>query len=126
MTALEELEEIQRKQQAVVAGIAKELLGALIKATPVGNPSLWKINEGRVGKLRKPKGYAGGTLQNSWELIKDGNDYILFNPIFYASIATAPYIREGAIQQGSTQFRAGIQPVIDAYDRELQRRLDRI
>ena len=39
-------------------GTCLSLCGRIIKATPVGNPSLWESSA--------PSGYIGGTLRNSW------------------------------------------------------------
>lgn len=101
---LNELNDIDKKRQKVVDEIAAELLNEVTKKTPVKS----------------------GNLKNSWELIEDGDGWIVFNSAIYASFALAPRISEQGISQGSDQFPAGVQPTIDKYDRELQRRLNAI
>ncbi len=45
--------------KAVVTGTFLDLAGKIIKRSPVGNISLWKVK-------RKPKGYAGGRFRANW------------------------------------------------------------
>ena len=40
-------------------GVLLKLFGAIIKQTPVGNPSLWKS--------KPPPGYVGGRLRGNWQ-----------------------------------------------------------
>lgn len=44
-----------------VVKVSLELLEAVIRRTPVGNPSIW-------ASKRRPRGYVGGTLRNSWRV----------------------------------------------------------
>jgi hypothetical protein len=48
--------------------IAFDLKGRVIQETPVGDP-------------------IGGFLQNSWDIIKVGNSWVIFNPLPYARVA---------------------------------------
>tara|TARA_R110000851_G_scaffold328704_1_gene499851 strand:- start:410 stop:727 length:318 start_codon:yes stop_codon:yes gene_type:complete len=100
----QELDEIKLKQARVVAVIAIDLFNALIDATPEDT----------------------GNLKLSWELIPDGTNWIIFNPAQYATIALAPYVNEGGVHQGSLKFPAGIEPILESFNRELQRELNKI
>lgn len=53
--------------EKTIRGTALRLFGEIIRVTPVGNPKLWKVNEGNKGKLIKPKGYVGGRLRGNWQ-----------------------------------------------------------
>jgi hypothetical protein len=52
--------------------VAVKLFSAVIKDSPVGNPDLWKINEGKNGdddgsnNIIAPEGYVGGRLRANW------------------------------------------------------------
>lgn len=47
--------------------VAVALFSAVIKASPVGNPDLWKVNQGKPMKERKgPAGYVGGRFRANW------------------------------------------------------------
>lgn len=50
---------ILAKNDKALRAIALELFGAIIKDTPVGNPSLWKS--------KPPPGYVGGRLRGNWQ-----------------------------------------------------------
>jgi len=52
--------------EKTVRGTALRLFTDIIKATPVGNRKLWKINQDNDGQLQ-PKGYIGGRLRNNWQ-----------------------------------------------------------
>lgn len=48
-----------------------DLLRRLIRKSPVGNPSRWKINLyglKKKSKQRRPKGYVGGTFRGFWQV----------------------------------------------------------
>lgn len=125
---LDELKEIENKRKRVIKQVATELFSELIRITPVGNPALWKINEGRSeNNFIKPQGYSGGTLKQSWELIPQPNgDYKIFNPQLYASVRLSPYVNEGGVQLGSKQNPTGITPTLERFDRILQQKLNQI
>ena len=55
------------KMEGTISGSILELFGDIVVSTPVGNPKIWKVNEGRT-KLIKPSGYTGGTLRGNWNL----------------------------------------------------------
>lgn len=50
---------INLKCDKTVRAIALQLFAAIIKDTPVGNPSLWK--------RKPPPGYVGGRLRGNWQ-----------------------------------------------------------
>ena len=52
-------EKTNRNVNDVKQAAAIELFGMIIKATPVGNPSLWKSPP--------PPGYVGGRLRGNWQ-----------------------------------------------------------
>lgn len=111
----EELKKIREKQNKVVADVARQLFNALIQATPVGNPSLWK------NPKSAPAGYSGGDLRKAWTLNKEGDTWVLNNPLDYAEIRLSPYADNGQI--GSKQMPAGIAPIIQKYQKILEKRL---
>lgn len=53
-------EEIPQAVQQVQRKVALDLLTRVVNKSPVGNPSLWK--------RPAPKGYAGGTFRNFWQV----------------------------------------------------------
>lgn len=123
----EELDQILLKKDRVVEQIAVEMLGVAQRQTPVGNPSLWKVNQDRKdGKIWRPTGYSGGNLKQSWELFKTKSGWVVSNSANYASIALAVHIPNGKNAQGSSQFPEGIDPHIRNMGRELEERLRRI
>jgi len=52
-------EKTERNINDVKQAVALDMFGKVIKATPVGNPSLWKS--------KPPKGYTGGRLRGNWQ-----------------------------------------------------------
>jgi len=52
-------EKTERNVDDVKQAVALDLFGKVIKATPVGNPSIWKS--------KPPKGYTGGRLRGNWQ-----------------------------------------------------------
>lgn len=52
-------EKTNRNVNDVKQAVALDVFGRIIKATPVGNPSLWKS--------KPPKGYTGGRLRGNWQ-----------------------------------------------------------
>lgn len=122
MTPKQELNQILKKQEIVTATIATGLLGELENATPVGNPDGWENPDAA------PDGYTGGMLRKSWTIAKTGNVWEINNNAQYAEHRLQPaYVNEkGVLISGSFQFPAGVQPIIDKYDRKLQRELNKI
>lgn len=55
--------------EKTVRGTAIAMFGEIIRKTPVGNPSIWKINANAKNKksMYRPKGYVGGRLRNNWQ-----------------------------------------------------------
>jgi len=120
---LNELNQIISKKNLVVATIANDLYNELVNATPVGNPSIWK------NPNSAPKGYSGGYLKGGWELKELSNgSWIIDNPTEYAELRIAPLIidSDGAVLQGSKQFSAGAEQIIDKYNRILESKLKAI
>lgn len=102
MTASEELKAMIKKRDKVVAEMATNLLAELTSRTPVDT----------------------GILKASWELTKVGDGWLLSNNMDYAS-----YIFNGirvieSKQVGSKQLPDGVFPILQLFNRELQRRLD--
>lgn len=60
--------------------VALSLFRAVVKASPVGNPDLWKINEGKNGdddgsnNILAPEGYVGGRFRANWMCSLNGLD----------------------------------------------------
>lgn len=51
----------------LIRAVGIKTFSAIIKDTPVGDPDLWKVNEGKPEKERKgPPGYVGGRLRGNW------------------------------------------------------------
>lgn len=51
----------------LIRAVGIKTFSAIIKDTPVGNPDLWKSQEGKALKDRKgPEGYVGGRLRANW------------------------------------------------------------
>lgn len=123
MTPKQELNAIMKKQEIVTATIAVDLMGELTNASPVGNPSLWEDPDSA------PDGYTGGQLRRSWTIAKT-NKYTweINNNMQYAEHRLQPaYVNDkGVLISGSFQFPAGIQHIIDRYDRKLQSQLNKI
>jgi len=122
MTPKQELDLILKKQNIITATVATDLLGELKRATPVGNPSLWEDPDAA------PDGYTGGQLRRNWTIAKNGNIWEINNNMQYAEHRLQPaYVNEkGVLISGSFQFPAGVQPIIDKYDRKLQSDLNKI
>lgn len=118
MTPKQELDLILKRQEIVTATIATDLMGELVKVTPVGNPAKWNH------PTAKPKGYVGGQLKRSWTINKTGNVWEINNNMQYAERRLSPLSPGG--YYGSRQNPAGIQPIIDRYDRKLQSQLNKI
>jgi hypothetical protein len=56
------------KADAAIRGIVQAVDEAIVEKTPVGDPKLWVVNQGRAkGDLIKPKGYVGGRLRANWQ-----------------------------------------------------------
>lgn len=53
-----------------------ELYSGLVKGTPVGNPSLWKVNRGSA-KAYVPKGYVGGSARANWRIVETPDDEVI-------------------------------------------------
>lgn len=55
--------------EKTVRGTAIAMFGEIIRKTPVGNPSVWKVNKDTKNKksMKRPKGYVGGRLRNNWQ-----------------------------------------------------------
>ena len=53
--------EVQRRQHQTLKRCLAEALTGLVMATPVGNPTLWKVRRGR-------KGYVGGHARRNWQI----------------------------------------------------------
>lgn len=134
---LNELNDIIREKDRVVATVATDLYNDLVEATPTGNPSLWKttpLNPKRYRtrdgkrKLAKPVGYVGGYLKGGWELKETKDGWIIDNPVEYAEIRLLPLLLngDGGVIQGSKQFPAGIEQIISKYERILQQKLKAI
>ena len=118
MTPKQELDLILKKQEIVTATIATDLLGELVSASPVGQPSLWKNPDSA------PSGYTGGQLRRNWTIAKTGNVWEINNNAQYAERRVSPLSPDG--YYGSQQFPAGVQPIIDKADRKLQSDLNKI
>ena len=121
MSILSEFEEIKQARDKIVKKYALKLYNELVRATPVGNPSIW------ANPNNKPKGYIGGSLKRDWEIEKVSNGYLLTNNMEYASIRLSPLIEvDGKAIKGSKQFPAGIDGIIQKYDNLIQRELQSI
>ena len=118
MTPTQELQQILKKQEIVTATIATDLVGELKRATPVGNKNLWKNPDSA------PSGYVGGNLRRNWTINKTDNVWEINNNAQYAERRLMPLSPDG--YYGSKQNPAGVQPIIDKYDRKLQRELNKI
>lgn len=104
---LNDLNQIIRQKDKVVSTVALDLYNELVNATPVQT----------------------GYLRGGWELkeFQDGT-IIIDNPVEYAEIRLLPLITDdnGSIIQGSKQFSAGIEGILDKYERILQQKLKAI
>lgn len=126
MTLLEEFNELKAKKDFIVAKIANDLFSELVNDTPVGNPSSWKINEGRT-KLYIPKDYRSGQLKGSWAIKKTLDGWELSNNMLYASIIFAGRDEdEFGIWRGSKQLPDGIEPTIEKYNILLEQELRKL
>jgi hypothetical protein len=49
----------------LIRAVGIKTFSAVIQNTPVGNPDLWKVNEGKR-RPKPPAGYVGGRLRGNW------------------------------------------------------------
>lgn len=128
MSLLSEYNEILTEQEKVMGGIATALRSELIEVTPVGDPSIWLSNQGKPKeKWSVPENYTGGFLRSSWTPIeKVQNGYVFSNTALYADIALHERTVVRGRMYGSLQNKAGIDPTIKYYEKQLQMELDKI
>lgn len=117
----DELDEIVKKQEKVIAKIVADLFAELQSITPVGNPDIWETKY-------PPKNYIGGSLKVAWELSKTNDGWLISNSMEYADIILSErgFNPEFGKVAGSLQFPDGIQPTLDKYNRRLEIELKRI
>jgi len=83
----DDVKSIESQMELDVAKAVAHLHSELVRVAPVGNPSLWKVNQGRTGKLYYPKGYVGGFFKASWKFTHiEGMNWTIFNNAEYASL----------------------------------------
>ena len=70
-------DEIEKDLDDSNKALAFEAERDLSSNTPVGNPSLWKVPYA-------PRGYVGGSLKQSWETEKRGDNWVVFSRLPYA------------------------------------------
>lgn len=125
MSLLSEYNNILSETDKVMGQIAVALHGQLIKETPVGDPSLWLVNQGKdKANWSVPENYTGGFLKQSWtpvERVKNG--YIFSNTAIYADIALHERTVVRGKTYGSLQNPAGIDPTIKYYEKLLEQEL---
>lgn len=127
MTPSQAVDELERQYKQVLDRVVADMFNEFSRITPVGNPSTWKINEGRAGKkLYKPAGYSGGQLKTSWDLTPQGEGWRLSNNMEYASVIFAGRRLVAGKMYGSEQLPAGLDPVLAKYNRILEREFERI
>lgn len=103
----DELAEIMKKQEKVVAIIAADLFGELQTITPVDT----------------------GQLKGAWTLEKVQDGWLITNNMAdYADIRLSAYEYnpEFGMIAGSKQYPLGVQPTIDKYKRKLEIELKKI
>ena len=100
---LDELNQIISEKDKIVNSVAMDLYNELINATPVDT----------------------GYLRGGWEIDFNENEVIINNSVEYAEIRLLPAIigDNGKLIQGSLQNPAGIEEILDKYDRILTGRL---
>lgn len=59
--------EVPQRAVEVQKLIVAETLTQIVQATPVGNSTKWKVNQGRTGPTL-PKGYVGGQARRNWQV----------------------------------------------------------
>jgi len=128
MTLSQELDKLVQMQQKVLAEVVNDFYSELIAVSPVGNPTLWKVNQGRGNRaLSIPRGYRSGSLKGAWDLRKTATGWQISNNMTYASIIFDGRVPdEKGIIRGSKQLPFGIDPIIFKYNRILQIKLDNI
>ena len=103
---LNELNQIISEKDKVIATVALDLYNELVKATPVDT----------------------GYLRNAWTIENESDGSVIINnPTIYAEIRLSPLIEEnGKVRQGSRQYPAGVEQIVDKYDKILQTKLKAI
>ena len=81
--------EIKSNVDKAVRSTAIELLGELVRKTPVGNPGLWKGDA--------PAGYVGGRLRGNWQVQVNSADT--------STIDTVDSIGNGTISKGISAIK---------------------
>lgn len=54
-----------QRADRLIRAVGIKTFSAVIRDTPVGDPDLWKVNEGKT-KPKPPAGYVGGRLRANW------------------------------------------------------------
>ena len=117
MSLLSEFNAIKKKKDRIIEKNAVNLYRKLVKATPVGNPKLWK------DPSQAPKGYAGGNLRGAWERKKTIDGWLITNPVKYASVRLRKREIIKGKMYGSYRFPDGIEPILQLARKKLQQEL---
>lgn len=62
------LEALNAEVAAIMRGDAIAVEEVVVNTSPVGDPSLWEVNQGRQGGLYSPPGYKPGHLVKNWQV----------------------------------------------------------
>jgi hypothetical protein len=123
MTPSEELAALERKMDAIITKRVTDFFADLQEIAPVGDPSLWLINQGKE-KITKPIGYIGGDFRKDWTIDREGDDWVIRNGMEYASVLWDGRRMVAGRWFGSTQWPEGGDVMLERLNHDIQKDLD--